>query len=311
MPTWVRFNDSTKRWQISTNNVDFTDLTENPLHEFLDVSGTASQSVSDSGKARIYFDSDDNRLKASMNGAAYTNLVVASDALLTTKGDLFGFSTVQARVPIGSNGTILTAASGETLGLKWGSGPLTTKGDIAVYGSVIDRLAIGTNGYVLTPASGESLGVKWWNPPYCSIRRSADKSINNATTTIVDFDAEDEDNDSMHDNVTNNSRITFTTAGLYLIGFTDTWSGDVDGQRSGWIFIDGAADAAAARLLVAMVPACTSASFQTSYGTSMLYRFTAGQYIEHRVHHTAGAAINWYAGDADSGGRMWARWVAP
>jgi hypothetical protein len=38
---------------------------------------------------------------------------------LTTKGDLFGFNTTNARVPIGTNGQVLTADSTEALGLKW------------------------------------------------------------------------------------------------------------------------------------------------------------------------------------------------
>ncbi len=38
---------------------------------------------------------------------------------LTTKGDLFGFSTVDARIPIGTNGQRLTADSAQALGLKW------------------------------------------------------------------------------------------------------------------------------------------------------------------------------------------------
>ena len=38
---------------------------------------------------------------------------------LTTKGDLFGYSTADARIPIGTNGQVLTADSAETLGLKW------------------------------------------------------------------------------------------------------------------------------------------------------------------------------------------------
>lgn len=38
---------------------------------------------------------------------------------LTTKGDILGFSTVAARVPIGSNTQVLTADSTQALGLKW------------------------------------------------------------------------------------------------------------------------------------------------------------------------------------------------
>lgn len=38
---------------------------------------------------------------------------------LTTKGDIYGFSTSDARIPIGANATVLTADSTESLGLKW------------------------------------------------------------------------------------------------------------------------------------------------------------------------------------------------
>jgi hypothetical protein len=38
---------------------------------------------------------------------------------LTTKGDLFTFSTVDARLGVGANGTVLTADSAEATGLKW------------------------------------------------------------------------------------------------------------------------------------------------------------------------------------------------
>ena len=41
------------------------------------------------------------------------------DDLLTTKGDTHGFTTENARVPIGINNQVLTADSGEALGLKW------------------------------------------------------------------------------------------------------------------------------------------------------------------------------------------------
>jgi hypothetical protein len=39
---------------------------------------------------------------------------------LTTKGDLFTFTTVDARLAVGANNYFLQAASGEATGLKWG-----------------------------------------------------------------------------------------------------------------------------------------------------------------------------------------------
>lgn len=38
---------------------------------------------------------------------------------LTTKGDLFGYDTANARIPIGTNNQVLTADSTQALGLKW------------------------------------------------------------------------------------------------------------------------------------------------------------------------------------------------
>jgi hypothetical protein len=38
---------------------------------------------------------------------------------LTTKGDLFGYDTGNARIPVGANDTVLTADSTQALGVKW------------------------------------------------------------------------------------------------------------------------------------------------------------------------------------------------
>ena len=45
---------------------------------------------------------------------------------LTTKGDLFTFTTVDARLGVGANNQILTADSAQATGMKWGSGAWTT-----------------------------------------------------------------------------------------------------------------------------------------------------------------------------------------
>jgi len=51
------------------------------------------------------------------NGTSWVSVGGASP--LTTKGDLFTFSTVDARLGVGANGTFLSADSGEATGLKW------------------------------------------------------------------------------------------------------------------------------------------------------------------------------------------------
>lgn len=57
---------------------------------------------------------------SSTSSAIWFDFTQAGTTLpLTTKGDLFGYSTTNARVPIGTNGQVLTADSTEALGLKW------------------------------------------------------------------------------------------------------------------------------------------------------------------------------------------------
>jgi len=54
-------------------------------------------------------------------------------------------------------------------------------------------------------------------PPMCRVKQTSGVAINDASNTILAFDAEDFDTDGMHDNATNNSRITINTAGVYLV----------------------------------------------------------------------------------------------
>jgi len=55
----------------------------------------------------------------SASAAIFFNTDAGGGSPLTTKGDLYGFSTSDARIPIGANATVLTADSNESLGLKW------------------------------------------------------------------------------------------------------------------------------------------------------------------------------------------------
>jgi hypothetical protein len=64
----------------------------------------------------------------------------------TTKGDLAGFSTTAARVPVGSNGQVLTANSAAALGLQWS----TPGGAASVFTS---------NGTFTTPANSSTTTI--------------------------------------------------------------------------------------------------------------------------------------------------------
>jgi hypothetical protein len=57
--------------------------------------------------------------KTSATNMAFTWVTPTDQTPLTTKGDLFTFSTVDARLGVGTNGQTLVADSAEATGLKW------------------------------------------------------------------------------------------------------------------------------------------------------------------------------------------------
>lgn len=116
------------------------------------------------------------------NGSAWVGLA-ADQTPLTTKGDLFTFTTVDARLGVGANGTVLTADSSEATGLKWAA-----------------------------PAAASFVGCRIY-------KTGAAQTLSNATLTDLTFGAESFDTDGFHDNVTNNERITIPAGkgGKYLL----------------------------------------------------------------------------------------------
>lgn len=107
----------------------------------------------------------------------------ADQTPLTTKGDLFGFDTADARIPIGTNGHILTADSTETLGLKWAP-----------------------------PAAASG-------PAFSAYRGTTQQNFSASTHTKVELNAEDFDTDNCFDPTTN-YRFTANKAGKYQFNTT-------------------------------------------------------------------------------------------
>lgn len=63
------------------------------------------------------------------------------------------------------------------------------------------------------------------DPPACSAFNPDPQTIANSTFTVLDAPGENYDTDAMHSTVTNNSRITAQTAGLYLAKATVEFRG--------------------------------------------------------------------------------------
>lgn len=76
---------------------------------------------------------------------------------LTTKGDLWGYSTVDARVPVGTDGQVLTADSGQALGVSWQTAAASLSNSNYIVNGGIDLIQrLGPNTINISAATGES-----------------------------------------------------------------------------------------------------------------------------------------------------------
>jgi len=88
--------------------------------------GTATVNTS-STLALKQYDSGDLYFNTTSAAFFFSTDAADSTSPLTTKGDLYGFSTLDARIPVGANNTVLTADSAQALGLKWATPAAASK----------------------------------------------------------------------------------------------------------------------------------------------------------------------------------------
>ena len=141
-------------------------------------------------------------------GAAifYDYIQAGAVSPLTTKGDLYTFSTSDARLGVGANGTTLVADSSEATGLKWQAAAAASYKGVSLYA---------------TPDS---------------------QSLTNNTLTALTFNEELYDTDAFHNNVTNNTRITIPAGlgGKYLVNGTVIYNTNGTGSRLAQLHKNGA-----------------------------------------------------------------------
>lgn len=73
---------------------------------------------------------------------------------------------------------------------------------------------------------------------------TSDQSIPDNTNTVIDWNSEQFDTDDIHDNITNNSRLTCKTAGRYIVQGQISWGASATGRKEIFIRLNGATDVA-------------------------------------------------------------------
>lgn len=165
--------------------------------------------------------------------------------------------------------------------------PLTTKGDIHVYSTLDTRLAVGTDGYQLQADSSAATGLAWKPKDIgCIAVSTATLGINSASETAVAFaDADLYDTDTMHDTSTNNNRITFNTAGKYLIWAKVYWAASATGIRAIWFKLNNTTYTGE----FALGQSYTSGWTQQA---AALWVVAASDYMECKVYQDRGSSLN-------------------
>lgn len=123
------------------------------------------------------------------------------------------------------------------------------------------------------------------DPPSCEVYRTVSQAIATDTDTILGFNAETFDTDSMHDNATNNSRVTFNTAGVYTFSAHVTWEGNSAGDRKIQLRKNST-------LILASLEDSVAASDEFDQSIAVAARkFAAGDYIEVLVRQSSQVSL--------------------
>lgn len=124
--------------------------------------------------------------------------------------------------------------------------------------------------------------------PSCSVFNSAAQSVADATSTTLDADSENFDNDGMHSNVSNTSRITAQTAGRYLFTAAVSFDPDADGYRRIRFRVNDTTDLSGAPT----INAASTPNIATGMTDTRAITLAVGDFVELRTAHTAGAALD-------------------
>jgi len=197
------------------------------------------------------------------SGSAW--VAVGGGSPLTTKGDLFGFSTVDARIPIGANNTVLTADSAETLGLKWATpstGGMTLISETVLSSATGLSLSGISGSYkqlvlvysgVLHSGSGSAFGLRFNNDSTATAYESQGLRVRNTT---IDLAADQQSSISSG----------FSSANyIYAFGENANNGGLLRTASEGYLVIDNYA---------------STTKYKQVFGSFQYYNTSAGVYVD-------------------------------
>ena len=126
-----------------------------------------------------------------------------------------------------------------------------------------------------------------WKPPAAKVYHSVAQSMANNVVATVAFNSERHDNDVIHDTVTNNSRLTCKTAGIYDIRAQVEFAHNVTGIRVLYIVLNAVTIIAELTLY-----AINAATVPTAMQVQCHYALAVNDYVICQVFQNSGGALN-------------------
>lgn len=146
----------------------------------------------------------------------------------------------------------------------------------------IQALATAIDGAVTTAQSNTALAV---TRKRGAASETANQSIPNAVSTALTYGTEEFDNDNMINLGVNNTLITATTAGIYLVEVTCLFAMNATGDRELDIAWSGGGGNVG-------IQSKAVAADVTRLSASFLFKATAGQTFQSLVQQSSGGALN-------------------
>jgi hypothetical protein len=179
-------------------------------------------------------------------------------------------------------GNIKNSGTLDVTGNIKNSGTLDVAGNIKNNGS----LSVGS-----TAQTGTANRFRFLNSAVRATRLTAQSIVTN-TLALVNFTSEEFDTDGLHDNVTNNSRLTATVVGTYLIYAFVDWTPSSSGDRGIRIEKNSAGNFNSANVLAASSASGGTGSYFVNQTVTALTHLAAGDHVEVFVNQNSGGNLN-------------------